>query len=102
MTATPAPPNTAPSAEAPAAAPAPVIEVARLTAHYGETQVLFDVDLAVDAGEIMVIMGGSGSGKSTFLRHLIGLQDPSGGSVRVLGKSWAEVGLRENPELRRP
>ena len=103
MTATPAPPNPMPSAEAPAtaAAPAPVIEVASLTAHYGETQVLFDVDLAVESGEIMVIMGGSGSGKSTFLRHLIGLQDPSGGSVRVLGKSWAEVGLRENPELRR-
>ncbi len=79
----------------------PAIEVADMTAHYGETQVLFNVDLTVRTGEIMVIMGGSGSGKSTFLRHLIGLQVPSGGAVRVLGKSWAEVSLREMPEQRR-
>ena len=84
-----------------AAARPPVIEVARLTAHYGETQVLFDVDLAVEAGEIMVIMGGSGSGKSTLLRHLVGLEIPTSGEISLLGVDIAQASADEILPVRR-
>ena len=65
---------------------APVVEVRDLNAHYGERQVLFDVTLDVALSEIMVIMGSSGSGKSTLLRHLLGLEHPTSGRVRLLGQ----------------
>lgn len=67
------------------------IEVARLDAHYGDRQILFDVSLTVGKGEIMVIMGGSGSGKTTLLNHLLGLRKPSSGTVRVLGHDIARL-----------
>lgn len=63
----------------------PVMRIDGLQAHYGERQVLFDVDLTIEAGEIMVIMGGSGSGKSTLLRHLVGLDRPTAGHISLLG-----------------
>ena len=79
----------------------PVIEVRSLDAHYGSTQVLFGLDLEVYEGEIMVIMGGSGSGKTTLLRHLIGLEQPSSGSLELLGRDLAQLGAIEMMELRR-
>ncbi len=79
----------------------PVIQVRSLDAHYGSTQVLFDLDLEVYDGEIMVIMGGSGSGKTTLLRHLIGLEQPSSGSLELLGRDLAHLGAIEMMELRR-
>lgn len=62
-----------------------VIEVENLTSAYGDQVILRDVNMTVRRGEVMVILGGSGSGKSTLLKHLIGLQKPVAGSVRVLG-----------------
>jgi phospholipid/cholesterol/gamma-HCH transport system ATP-binding protein len=68
------------------AASRPVIEVADLVTHYGTRRILNRITLRVAEGEIMVIMGGSGSGKSTFLRHLLGLEQPTTGTIRILGK----------------
>lgn len=48
--------------------------------------VLSDLSLDIEAGEIFVIMGPSGSGKSVFLRHLIGLEDPDAGEILVAGE----------------
>lgn len=48
--------------------------------------VLHALDLDIQAGEIFVIMGPSGSGKSVFLRHLIGLEEPDAGEIRVAGE----------------
>ena len=56
---------------------------------------LFGVDFTVRAGEIRVIMGGSGSGKSTLLRHLLGLQRPAAGSVRLFGVELGRASERE-------
>jgi phospholipid/cholesterol/gamma-HCH transport system ATP-binding protein len=84
-----------------AAPPAPVIEVRHLDAHYGRTQVLFDVSLTVQRGEIVVIMGSSGSGKSTFLRHLIGIERPSAGSLALLGRDVTHLGQLAYTNLRR-
>ncbi|HHK60349.1 MAG TPA: ATP-binding cassette domain-containing protein, partial [Desulfobacterales bacterium] len=52
---------------------------------YGETVILQDVSFTVAEGERFVILGGSGCGKSTLLRHLIGLQPPLAGTIRLRG-----------------
>lgn len=95
MSATPSPREPAP-AGLPAA-----IEVDHLVAAYGDKTVLQDVSLRVAAGEVMVIMGGSGSGKSTLLRHLLGLERPVSGSVRVLGVDIVKAPRRAMQEMRR-
>lgn len=79
----------------------PAIEVSGLDAHYGSSQVLFGLDLAVRESEIMVIMGGSGSGKSTLLRHLIGLERPSAGAIRLLGQDTGRLNAAGMLDLRR-
>jgi len=63
----------------------PIIEVERLTIGYGDTVVLENLDFGVLAGGVFAILGGSGSGKSTLLRHLIGLEQPLSGRIRVRG-----------------
>ncbi|MFO1507625.1 MAG: ATP-binding cassette domain-containing protein [Lysobacterales bacterium] len=79
----------------------PPIEVHGLDAWYGQRQILRGVDFSVDSGEIRVIMGGSGSGKSTLLRHLLGLQRPRRGSVRLLGVDLGRASTRELLDVRR-
>ena len=61
------------------------LEIEGLVARYGDRTVLDGVDLSVVPGEVHVILGGSGCGKSTLLKHAIGLMQPSGGAVRLLG-----------------
>lgn len=72
-----------------------VIEVENLVVRYGAHEILHNIDFAVKAGEIMVIMGGSGSGKSTLLRHLLGLERPAAGSIRLLGQDITRLSSRE-------
>lgn len=81
--------------------PQTVIEVRDLCSHYGDRQVLFDINLQVQAGEILAIMGHSGCGKTTLFRHLLGLKAPSSGSVRLLDRDLATLGKRELYALRR-
>jgi len=66
--------------------PPTVIEVRDLVTHYGTRKILNGVSVDIVEGEIMVIMGGSGSGKSTFLRHLMALQRPTSGTIKILGQ----------------
>ena len=84
-----------------AAAKTPAIEVENLVAHYGNREVLHGVSMRVYRGEIMVIMGGSGSGKSTLLRYLLGLHQPTSGSIRLLGQDITRLSAREMFALRR-
>jgi phospholipid/cholesterol/gamma-HCH transport system ATP-binding protein len=83
------------------AAAEPVIDVQGLEAYYGRRRILHGIDFRVMAGEIRVIMGGSGSGKSTLLRHLLGLQRPVRGTVRLLGADIAHITTAEQLALRR-
>jgi phospholipid/cholesterol/gamma-HCH transport system ATP-binding protein len=69
----------------PSAGERPIILVDGLTIGYGETVVLADLTFAVPRGEVFAILGGSGSGKSTVLRHLIGLETPMRGTILVDG-----------------
>jgi len=62
-----------------------MIAVEHLTVGYGDTVVLENVDFTVARGDVFAILGGSGSGKSTLLRHLIGLEDPMSGTIRIAG-----------------
>ncbi len=78
----------------------PIIDVRGLDAWYGRRKVLHGVDFRVEPGEIRVIMGGSGSGKSTLLRHLIGLQRPRTGMVRLFDRDLARLSARELLALR--
>ncbi len=78
-----------------------VVEVEALVTHYGEHKVLDGVDLTVQRGEIQVIMGGSGSGKSTLLRHMLGLNRPTSGRIRLLGEDLTRIGRRALYRLRR-
>ena len=70
----------------PAFSKAPHIRVESLGVSYGENEVLKDVDLTVDPGETLVIMGRSGCGKTTLLKALIGLIRPDRGRVEILGQ----------------
>lgn len=66
---------------------------------FDERPVLRGVDLDAPSGEITVVMGGSGSGKSTILRILLGLESYDRGSVRLLGREVGELGGHEHNEL---
>ena len=81
--------------------PAPLIEVEKLEAWYGKRRILNGVDFTVHPGEIRVIMGGSGSGKSTLLRHMLGLNRPVSGSVRLFGTDLATASDREKLDVRK-
>jgi phospholipid/cholesterol/gamma-HCH transport system ATP-binding protein len=62
-----------------------LIEVEHLTIGYGGRPVLEDLAFSVASGDVFAILGGSGSGKSTLLRHLIGLEEPMAGTIRIGG-----------------
>jgi phospholipid/cholesterol/gamma-HCH transport system ATP-binding protein len=66
----------------------PAIEVNRLTCSYGGKVVLRDVTFTVARSEIFFVIGGSGCGKTTLLRHLIGLLRPAYGGIRYFGKEF--------------
>src|SRR5439155_26147557 len=63
-----------------------------------ETVALRGLDLRVERGETVAVVGPSGSGKSTFLSLVAGLDEPSAGEVRVVGRPLARM---EEPELAR-
>jgi phospholipid/cholesterol/gamma-HCH transport system ATP-binding protein len=63
----------------------PVIVVDQLTARFGANTIFDRVSFQVNRGEILVILGGSGCGKSTMLKHLIGLYKPATGQVLING-----------------
>ncbi|OOY34552.1 ABC transporter ATP-binding protein [Solemya velum gill symbiont] len=79
----------------------PAIEISNLHVRYGDVDILQDVNLTVERGEVMVIMGGSGSGKSTFLRQLLGLEKPYGGSIKLLGKDITTLTGQEMYQMRK-
>ena len=65
-----------------------------------EVRVLTGVDLEIVAGERVSIVGASGSGKSTLLHLLGGLDTPSGGSIRLMGRDLSRIGDAERGEMR--
>ena len=68
------------------ATPPPIVSVRGLTVAHGDEVVLRDISFSIAAGEIFVIVGASGSGKSSLLRDLIGLHPPVTGQVLIDGQ----------------
>ena len=63
------------------------VQVRGLHKHFGRQEVLKGIDFEVSPGEIFVIMGPSGSGKSVLLKHIIGLEPPDEGEILINGES---------------
>lgn len=80
---------------------APVIRVQGLVSRFGARAVHEGLDLDVRRGEVLGLVGGSGSGKSVLLNTLIGLRRPDGGRVEVLGVDLAHAGEAEQRRLER-
>ena len=80
---------------------APQVEVRNLTMAYGERVVQQDLSFSIQRGEIFVIMGDSGCGKSSLMRHMIGLNRPAAGDVLYDGAALWEAGEEEQERLRR-
>jgi phospholipid/cholesterol/gamma-HCH transport system ATP-binding protein len=79
----------------------PIISVRDLTVCYGGRRVLDGVNLDVERGEVMALLGGSGSGKSTMLRQIIGLERPYSGTVRVRDVDLNRCSAQELKAIRR-
>ncbi len=79
----------------------PVVELRAVSKAFGEKVVLDAVDLAVARGEVLVILGGSGSGKSVTLRHMNGLTQPDAGVVFVEGIEVSGLAEEELGPVRR-
>jgi branched-chain amino acid transport system ATP-binding protein len=86
-----------------------MLELAGLRVKYGNVEALHGIDLRVDRGEIVTLLGANGAGKSTTLRAVSGLLRPSGGEIRFEGKPIqrvqahriVELGVAQVPEGRR-
>jgi len=63
-----------------------LLECVGLEVAYGRTQILFDVSIDVDEGEVLAVLGTNGAGKSTLLRAITGLTPPKGGKVLLDGR----------------
>jgi phospholipid/cholesterol/gamma-HCH transport system ATP-binding protein len=85
------------SADAPAATEVAVLS--GITKAFGKREILRGADLAAEPGRITVVLGGSGSGKSTMLRILLGLESYDGGSARLFGHEVKGLGREAYREL---
>ena len=76
----------------------PVVEIRKLWTVFEnddkKTVVHKDLDLTVKRGEVLSLVGGSGTGKTVLLRQMLGLETPTQGDITVLGKPAAELGKR--------
>lgn len=79
--------------------PAVGVSVEHLTKNFGALEVLKDVTFSVAPGEIFVLMGPSGSGKSVLLKHIVGLELPTSGQVTVDGRNAADETTRETVRM---
>lgn len=70
-----------------------ILEIKQLKKSYGQNEVLKDISLSVNKGEVISIIGSSGSGKSTFLRSINLLEQPTGGTILFHGQDVLEKGF---------
>jgi phospholipid/cholesterol/gamma-HCH transport system ATP-binding protein len=80
---------------------APIISIRNLYKSFGTKKVLDGMNLDVEPGESVVIVGGSGTGKSVTLKHIIGLMKPDGGQVFVKGQDICCLGTKDMNAIRR-
>jgi phospholipid/cholesterol/gamma-HCH transport system ATP-binding protein len=79
----------------------PAISIKNVTKIFGEQTVLNDLSFDIEKNKITTILGFSGAGKSTLLKHILGIMNPTSGSVEVLGQDLAKLDKLELREFRR-
>ena len=77
-----------------------LLELRNVTKYYGDLRVLDDVSFKLKAGETKIILGGSGSGKSTMLKLMIGLDMPDEGTVMIDGQDITHMEERTLSQIR--
>ncbi|HVO02659.1 MAG TPA: ATP-binding cassette domain-containing protein [Candidatus Cybelea sp.] len=75
-----------------------LLEIEGIKKHFGSVEVLRGVNLAIDGGEVVALVGDNGAGKSTLMKIVTGIYQPDGGAVRFEGKSLTG---RKPDEIRR-
>lgn len=80
----------------------PIIRVENVTMAYGDYVVMRDLTFQINRGDVFIIMGGSGCGKSTMMRHLVGLEEPAKGEILYGETNFTRAdGEERNALLRR-
>src|ERR1700739_1827132 len=77
----------------------PMLEFAGVDTHYGDLHVLKSVDYRIERGEIVCLLGGNASGKSTTMKAIMGTVAPTRGEVRYESRSLSGVGTAERVRL---
>ena len=85
----------------PAAAPENLIEVRGLLSQFGDRTIHENLDLDLERGEVLGVVGGSGTGKTVLLNSIIGLKEPEGGSVSILGYDRATMTEADEADVER-
>jgi branched-chain amino acid transport system ATP-binding protein len=77
----------------------PTLEITQLRSGYGEVQILWDVDLSLEAGQLTSLVGGNGVGKTTLMRTIMGSLQPWRGKISHDGRDITHMAPHRKPEL---
>ena len=76
-----------------------MLDIDKLSLHYGHSQILFDVSLHAEQGEVTCVMGTNGVGKTSLLRAISGTHPRSGGSIRFDGTALNQTGAHKMAQM---
>jgi ABC-2 type transport system ATP-binding protein len=76
-----------------------MIELTNVTKRYNDTTVVKSLNLKIEAGEIVGIIGHNGAGKSTTMKMIAGLVEPTSGSIHVMGRDIQKEGVKVKQQI---